>query len=187
MDEPVVAFLGTLHPYKGVDDLVEALVGLGPAAPALLLVGIGDDPDSRHTLESAKRRLNGRVYCFGRQRFDRVPEFLSLADAAIVPQRQSRATRGQMPAKLFDAMALGVPTISTAVSDIPSVLEGAGWVVPPGSPGALRDAIRERFADPEEAARRAAVARKRCVERFSWDAMARDLHGVFGRLEAQSR
>ena len=186
-DEPLVAFVGTLHPYKGVDDLVEALAGLGVTAPSLLLVGIGDDPVSRATLEAAKQRLNGRVHCFGRQRFDRVPEFLSLADAAIVPQRESRATLGQMPAKLFDAMALGVPAISTAVSDIPSVLEGAGWVVPPDSPEALRDAIRERFADPAEAARRAAVARQRCVERFSWDAMARDLQDVFERLEPQPR
>ncbi len=84
-------------------------------------------------------------------------------------------------------MALGVPAISTAVSDIPSVLEGAGWVVPPDSPEALRDAIRERFADPGEAARRAAVARQRCVEHYSWDAMARDLQDVFKRLEPQPR
>jgi len=51
----------------------------------------------------------------------------------------------------------------------------------------LRDAIRERFADPVEAARRAAVARQRCVERYSWDAMARDLQDVFERLELQPR
>jgi len=73
------------------------------------------------------------------------------------------------------------------VSDIPTVLEGAGWVVPPNSPDALRDAIRERFADPVEAARRAAVARQRCIERYSWDAMARDLQDVFERLELQPR
>ena len=185
VDEPLVVFLGTLQPYKGVDDLIEALAGLGASAPSLLLVGVGEDPASRATIENAKRRLAGRVHCFGRQRFDRVPEFLSIADAAIVPQRQSRATRGQMPAKLFDAMALGVPAISTAVSDIPTVLGGAGWVVPPGSPEALREAIRERFADPAEAARRAALARQRCVERYSWDAMARELGRVFERLGPQ--
>ncbi len=83
-------------------------------------------------------------------------------------------------------MALGVPAISTAVSDIPEVLGDAGWVVPPGSPEALRKAIRERFADPEEAARRARDARERCVARYSWDAMACELEAVFERvLEAQ--
>ena len=186
-DERIVAFLGTLRPHKGVNDLVEALAGMGPGAPSLLLVGVGDDPESHATLGVAKTRLAGRVHCFGPQRFDRLPEFLSLADAAVVPQRDSPATRGQMPAKLFDAMALGVPVISTAVSDIPSVLEGAGWVVAPNSPGALRAAIAERFDDPAEATRRSAIARERCVERFSWDAMARDLSGVFAPLEAQAR
>lgn len=186
-ERPLVAFIGTLQPYKGVDDLIEALAGLSDPAPSLLLVGVGDDPASRATLAAAKRRLTGRVHCFGPQRLDRLGEFLSLADAAVVPQRDTPATRGQMPAKLFDAMALGVPVISTAVSDIPEVLEGAGWVVPPNSPDALREAIGERFAKPEEARRRAAVARQRCVDRFSWDAMARDLDPVFESLEPQSR
>ncbi len=181
--EPVVVFLGTLQPYKGVDDLIEALAGLGPARPSLLLVGAGDDPVSRATLDKAERRLNGKVHRFGPQRFDQVPEFLSLADAAVIPQRASAATRGQMPAKLFDAMALGVPVVSTAVSDIPEVLEGAGWVVPPGSPEALGAAIRESLADPEEARSRAALARERCVERYSWNAMERVLGDVFDALE----
>jgi glycosyltransferase involved in cell wall biosynthesis len=178
-DEKIVVFCGTLHPYKGVDDLIEALEGAGADRPSLLLVGVGDDAAGRATLERARTRLAGRVHCFGPQRFARLPEFLSLADAAVIPQRDSRATVGQMPAKLFDAMALGVPVISTAVSDIPAALSGAGWVVPPDDPAALREAIRELFADPAEAARRAELARRRCVERYSWDAMERILLEVF--------
>ena len=83
------------------------------------------------------------------------------------------------------AMALGIPLISTAVSDIPCVLEGAGWVVAPNSPVELATAIRERFADPDEATRRAATAHRRCIEDFSWDAMERDLRTVFDDLEFQ--
>jgi len=178
-DEPLVVFLGTLHPYKGVDDLIEALAGAGESRPGLLLVGAGDDAVSRATLERARSRLGGRVHSFGPQRFDRVPQFLAMADAAIIPQRASHATLGQMPAKLFDAMALGVPAISTAVSDIPAVLDGAGWVVPPNDPAALRAAILERFANPGEAGRRAERARQRCVERYSWNAMEAALAPVF--------
>jgi len=182
LEKKIVVFLGTLQAYKGVDDLIEALATMGPDAPSLLLVGAGDDATSRETLERAHARLNGRVHCFGPQGFDRVPEFLSMADAAVIPQREAQATRGQMPAKLFDAMALGVPVISTAVSDIPVALENAGWVVAPGDPAALRAAIRERFAVPGLAADRAEQARRRCVERYSWNAMEARLLDVFGRL-----
>ena len=182
LDRKMVVFLGTLHPYKGVDDLIEALAGMGTEAPSLLLIGAGDDAVSRATLAHAHARLDGRVHCFGPQSFDRVPEFLSMADAAVIPQRAARATRGQMPAKLFDAMALGIPVISTAVSDIPAVLDNAGWIAAPDDPAALRAAIRERFADPAEAAGRAEMARRRCVDRYSWNAMETRLLDVFGSL-----
>lgn len=181
--EKIVVFLGTLRPYKGVDDLIEALAGMGPDAPTLLLVGVGDDETSRATLALANRRLAGRLRTFGRQRFERVPEFLSMADVAVVPQRDSDATLGQMPAKLFDAMALGIPVVSTTVSDIPEVLGEAGWLVPPNSPQELRGALEELFASPDEAERRAGIARRRCVERFSWDAMERELVELFECLK----
>jgi glycosyltransferase involved in cell wall biosynthesis len=181
-NEQIAVFLGTMHPYKGVDDLVTALSQLQRSSTRLLLVGVGDDATSRQTLSRAHELLGGRVTSFGPQRFDRVPEFLALADVAVIPQRESVATVGQMPAKLFDAMALGVPVISTAVSDIPYALEGAGWVVAPNAPDQLATALEEALAGDGKAAGYAQRARQRCVEQFSWDAMER---GLVGEVERQ--
>ena len=180
--EKIVIFLGTLRPHKGVDDLIEALCAMGSTAPTLMLVGVDDSAISRATLELARQKLRGRVLCFGPQRFERTPEFLSMADAAVIPQRDGLATLGQMPAKLFDAMALGVPVVSTRVSDIPLAIDGAGWLVSPNSPTELCGALEDLFASPDEAERRSQVARRRCVDQFSWDAMERDLAKVFGCL-----
>jgi len=40
-----------------------------------------------------------------------------MGDVVIIPQRENFATLGQMPAKVFDAMAMAKPTIATNVSD----------------------------------------------------------------------
>src|SRR5262249_20178950 len=90
--------------------------------------------------------------------FDDVPRYLVAADVVAVPQRETTDTVGQVPAKLFDAMALARPIVSTAVSMIPEILDGCGLVVEPGNVPALAGAIKRLLDNPDEAAALAARA-----------------------------
>jgi glycosyltransferase involved in cell wall biosynthesis len=45
-----------------------------------------------------------------------------------------QATVGQIPAKLFDAMAMAKPIVATDVNDFAGILDGCGLVVKPGMP-----------------------------------------------------
>src|ERR1051326_2979181 len=65
------------------------------------------------------------------------PRHLVAADFVAVPQPATTDTVGQVPAKIFDAMALARPIVSTAVSMIPEMLDGCGVLVPPGDAVAL--------------------------------------------------
>src|SRR5207247_2673007 len=121
---PVVMFLGRPRGYKGVDDLVAAVERLGGAT---LRVLVGADLES----VSARRwAAMPHVKVMGEIPFDDVPRYLIAADVVAVPQRATSDTVGQVPAKIFDAMALGRPIVATSVSMIPEILEGAGAVVP---------------------------------------------------------
>jgi glycosyltransferase involved in cell wall biosynthesis len=172
---PVVMFLGTIQPYKGVEDLVEAMAMLERREALLALVGIAEDQHSAKIVALAERLLGDRLRTFGLQPFTAVPQFLALADLVVIPQRETLATVGQMPAKLYDAMAMAKPVVASAVSDIPEALKDCGWLVPPGSPRELARAIDDALGRPEEAARLGALARARCEREFSWDAMEREL------------
>jgi glycosyltransferase involved in cell wall biosynthesis len=162
-DERVVMFLGTPRGHKGIDDLVEATAGLDGAR--LVLVGAAAD-------SVAARRWAQRehVRVVGEIAFDDVPRYLIAADVVAVPQRATTDTIGQVPAKLFDAMALGRPIVSTAVSMIPEILEGCGVLVPPQNPIALRAALSRLLDDPAGAAELGRRARERCAERYSFTA-----------------
>lgn len=160
--QKVVMFLGTPRGHKGVDDLVEAVGRLQPGVVAAL---VGADPAS-----PAVRRWMAlpHVRVVPEIPFGDVPRYLAAADVVAVPQRATSDTVGQVPAKIFDAMAMARPIVSTAVSMIPEILDGCGRVVAPGDVGALAAAIREVLDDPSEAAALGAAARRRCAERYSF-------------------
>jgi glycosyltransferase involved in cell wall biosynthesis len=158
----VVMFLGTPRGHKGVDDLVEAVGSLGPGV-VLALVGV--DP----ARSGAPRwSASSHVRVIGEIPFDDVPRYLVAADVVAVPQRDTTDTVGQVPAKLFDAMALGRPIVSTSVSMIPEILEGCGVVVDPGDVSALAGAIKRLLDNPDEAATLGRRARERCDAHYSF-------------------
>jgi glycosyltransferase involved in cell wall biosynthesis len=172
----VVMFLGTPRGHKGVDDLVEAAAGLGPEA-VLVLVGI--DLDS----EKARRwRQRPFVKLVGMIPFDDVPRYLIAADVVAIPQRDTPDTIGQVPAKLFDAMALGRPIVSTRVSMIPEILDGCGVVVAPGDVVALREALRALLDAPAAAQALGRRAREQCEAKWSFRVARAALFPVIERL-----
>jgi len=177
-DARVVMFLGTPRAHKGIDDLVEATAGLDGAR--LVLVGAAAESE-------AARRWAGRehVRVVGEIAFDDVPRYLIAADVVAVPQRATTDTIGQVPAKLFDAMALGRPIVSTAVSMIPEILEGCGVLVPPQNPIALRAALGRLLDDPAGAAELGRRARERCAERYSFTAARSILFPLIDDLTAR--
>jgi glycosyltransferase involved in cell wall biosynthesis len=175
----VVMFLGTPRAYKGVDDLVAAVGRLGPD---VVLALVGARPE-----RAAARGWAGRpdIRVTGEVPFEDVPRYLAAADVVAVPQRATPDTLAQVPAKLLDAMALGRPIVSTAVSMIPEMLAGCGRVVAPGDVGALAEAIRDLLARPAEAAALGAAARRRCEERYSFRAARAVLFPLIERLASR--
>ncbi len=176
--ERLVMFLGTPRGYKGLEDLAAAVSSL--ERPGILLAVIGasaSSPAGQQILH-----LCPRAKLLSWVPFEQIPVLLAAADVVAVPQRETPDTLGQVPAKLFDAMALGRPVVSTRVSMIPEILDGCGLVVEPGNVMALAAAIRRLVDDPAEAQALGARARARCVERYSFEAARRVLFPLVEKL-----
>ena len=171
----VVMFLGTPRGHKGVDDLIDAVGSL----PGVVLALVGVDP-ARGGAACWSRFPHVKVT--GEIPFDDVPRYLVAADIVAVPQRETTDTVGQVPAKLFDAMALARPIVSTSVSMIPEILEGCGLVVAPGNMQALAGAIKRLLDNPAEAAALGRRARERCEARYSFHVARATLFPLIERL-----
>ena len=152
----MIVFLGSARRHKGLESVVEALDLLGRDDIIFLTVG-------------GSTGLPDRPYIrqLGTQPVAELPRFLSVADLVVLAQDAGPATKGQMPAKIYDAMSMGRPLIVTDVSDLRSTVEGCGLVVAPGDTPALAHAIAWLADHPEQADALGEAGRRRAVERFS--------------------
>ena len=180
----VIMFLGTPREHKGVEILINAVSMIKNKDIVLFIVGIGDNDNyGKKLTETAKEMLGDKYKGFGIQPFEKIPEFLTLADVVVIPQKNNFATIGQVPAKVFDAMAMAKPIIATNVSDLPEILDGCGWIGEPENSEKLAGAIQNVLKNPKEAEEIGQKARQKCIEKYSWDAMEKVLIKIFKKYE----
>lgn len=74
-----------------------------------------------------------------------------------------------------EAMACGVPVVSTDAGALPEIVGDAGLLVPAASASALAQAIDALLRDPARRSALGIAARQRIVDTFSWDVCARDM------------
>lgn len=177
--EKIIFFGGTPRPHKGLDDLVEAINLLGHHHVKLMLVG--GHPDAPY-LETLRLRAGDRIRHIGYQPHHLMPEFLSMADMVVLPQRPTVIAEAQIPGKIFEAMAMAKPLVVTRMSDLPEILAGCGLVVDPGDPRQLAQAIESLLADRDRAGEMGLWARQRCDELYSWNAMEFVLDDILRRV-----
>jgi glycosyltransferase involved in cell wall biosynthesis len=181
----VVAYAGTLalqnHP---VDLLVEAFVAVAAARPeaVLLLIGGGEDLPALRAL-AGQRGLGDRVYFTGQLPHRAVAAFLALAELSVDPVRDDDVARARSPLKLFESMALGVPVVTGAVGDRPTLLAdgAAGVLVPPGNPAALAAAILALLDDEPRRLALAKAGRAHACG-YDWPLLARTWAAVYEPL-----
>lgn len=180
----VVMFFGTPWAHKGIEELIESISLIKDQNILLVVVGLDSGRSyCQHLVKVGKKTIGNRFRVFGFQPFEKVPEFLAIADIVVIPQRRNFATIGQTPAKVFDAMAMAKPIIATNVGDLPEILEGCGWIVKPENPEELAEEIQYVLAHPDEAKEIGQRAREKCIKKYSWDAMEKILIPIFKKYE----
>jgi glycosyltransferase involved in cell wall biosynthesis len=169
----VVMFLGTPRAHKGMEELFIAIEKIKDQSIRLVLIGA--DPSIQSYLDKMQSNQD-RVVIFPKISFKDLPQHLSAADILVIPQRDTTDTQGQIPAKLFDAMSMAKPIITTPLSDIEEVLGGYGYLIDPSNPYQLAKTIEYIFANPEEARLKGLNARKRCQELYDIKVLKKELN-----------
>jgi glycosyltransferase involved in cell wall biosynthesis len=175
----VVGTVGRIAVEKNQALLVRAAAPLlGPQA-RLIVVGAGPLLPSLSELAAALA-ITPHVHLLG-VRAD-VPDVLNALDAFVL----SSDTEG-LPLAIPEAMAVGLPVISTSVGGIPTVIDEGqtGWLVPPGDEARLRERLARLRDDPDLARACGGRARAAALARFSADRMRREYIELYERVLAR--
>jgi glycosyltransferase involved in cell wall biosynthesis len=176
---PVIGVAARLAPMKGLHFLIDAMAELSRRGTACDLVIVGDGP-CRHDLEArVKSRGLAQVVSFLGQCRD-MPSFYHSIDVLALP---SVALEG-LPLSILEAMASGLPVVSTLLSGIPEVVADgvSGSLVRPGDVGALADALEPLLRSGALRSKMGQAGRERAEAVFSLERTVAQIKEVYGCL-----
>jgi glycosyltransferase involved in cell wall biosynthesis len=112
-----LVLVGSDWPTKGLDILLKALAHLAGRPEITLVVVAGPQPDARIKLLCSKLGLSARVFFVGSLGRLALAQHLWHSDIFVLPSR-----REGLGVAILEAMAAGLPVISTHVGGIPEII-----------------------------------------------------------------
>ncbi|PYI91075.1 MAG: hypothetical protein DME97_15200 [Verrucomicrobia bacterium] len=181
-----IVSIGRLIEKKGFEDLISACALLRSRQGDFHCSIIGEGPlEETLRTQIAANGLEQSVELTGPQTQAQIAERLAHATVFALPcTREADGGMDNLPTVIMEAMAAGLPVISTPLGGIPEMVEPGvnGELVPERDPAALGAAIERLIADPEQARRFGKRGREIAREKFSIETSVRQLRGLFGNI-----
>ena len=175
--------VGSFEEVKGHRHLIDACALLRERGLDLVCDLVGEGP-LRHEMEArvARLALGDRVRVLGGRARPEVIRLLQAADVAVLASQPTRqGKREGIPVVLMEAMASGLPVVSSVLSGIPELVDDGvtGLLVPPADPEALAGALERLGRDPDLRRRMGAAGRRKVAREFDLRANAAVLLDLF--------
>jgi glycosyltransferase involved in cell wall biosynthesis len=160
---PIVGCIGSFEERKGQIQLLDAIEEVRSSVPDVHVMLVGDGPDEAVLrAHVADRGLDSNVTFFP---FTTEPAHVfEILDVLAL----SSTHKEGLPNVLLEALAMGVPVVSTRLAGTPEVvIDGTtGLLVEPGDVGGLATAIRTLADDAEARARMGAAGQRLMQDDF---------------------
>jgi glycosyltransferase involved in cell wall biosynthesis len=174
-------YAGTWLEQRGVHYLREALTRLAARLPGVTMTFVGIGPAEQEIRDFFGPALASTVKLVPSTPSEKMHEVFAAHDVFLFPSLMEG-----LPSVVLEAMASGMPVITTETCGMPDVIEDGleGLLIPPGDSQAIEDAVLRLAADPalRESLGRAAQARMR---RQTWERAAVRLEKLFHQVLAR--
>lgn len=179
-DSFVVTIVAALRPEKNHEMFLRAAAGIRSKNGKFTFLIVGDGKEAGKLQSLAKELSLGESVRFMGIRDD-IPGILSISDAFVLCSYPVVET---FPLSVLEAMACGVPVVSTSVGSIGEMIRDGkeGFLIQPGDVDALVAKVLELEGDPAKRAAMGESARKRVVEEFSEERMVAGYARLFRNL-----
>jgi glycosyltransferase involved in cell wall biosynthesis len=163
----VVGIIASLWPWKAHNVFLRAAATLLKELPDTYFVIAGDGPE-RNKLERMARNLGVTDHVRFLGRVDDVPALLQSLDLSVLT-----SVTEAFPLALLESMAAARPVVATSVGSVPElVVDGmTGFLVPPGAPDQLAQAMLRVLRNPELAQRLGEEGRRSVEQKFTVERM----------------
>jgi len=172
----IVIFAGRMEPVKHLDLLLQAFAHVQRKVPNAELVLVGDGSERPRILNRA-RSLDLRCSWLGVRPPSEMPDVFSAADTVVLCSHSEAS-----PTVLKEALACGVPVVSTDCGDAREVVVPDVGLISEPTESALSDNIMQMLVKGKDNSVRAACRRRSTI--FTMKEVAREQADVYRRLRA---
>jgi len=178
-----VVFASRLIAKKGADLLVDAALRIGRNEPSVEFIIAGEGEEGPKLEEQvAELGIADNVRFTGLLPHQELISLIADSDLFVLPCRvAANGDRDALPTVLLEAMAAGVPCISTPVNGIPEIIDQGqtGLIVPENDPASLAAAIDQLLGDPGSRRMMGVAGRRKAERKFDLRSSTARLRKLF--------
>lgn len=161
----VIAYSGRVNKDKGVSELIDTMFTLRDKSNIKLMIigssffaNAANEDEFIHSLKEKAKKIEDRIVFTGYIPYSQMPSYLQLADIATLPSMWEEP----FGLTIVEAMAAGLPLITTRSGGIPEICEGVATIVDRDNVvGHLASAILDLYKQPKKRKQMAAEALER--------------------------
>ena len=176
---PLIVSVGRLIEKKGFADLISACGILRERGRELACEIIGEGPlEETLSRQISAAGLQEQVRLLGPKSQPEIADRLAAANLFVLAcTTEAGGGMDNLPTVIMEAMAAGLPVISTPVAGVPEMVEPGvtGELVPPNDPEALADAMDRLLSDAGASRALGSRGHEGAAEKFSIEANVRSL------------
>jgi glycosyltransferase involved in cell wall biosynthesis len=184
-EEIVIAFVGNLARWQGVNILIESAIRLLSRGERLKLLLVGDGPLKKELVRKVMGSVFSKEFIFtGMIRYEDIPILINLADICVAPfiSRRNRIT-GVSPLKVFEYMACGKPVICSRIGGLEFIeAEGVGHLIEPEDVMSLQEALIDLIENPQKRIIMGNKGLQIAREKFDWESRVIEIEKVLIEL-----
>jgi glycosyltransferase involved in cell wall biosynthesis len=173
-------YAGTWLDQRGIFYIRDALKKVAPQLPGLTMTFAGCGVPPEEIQQFLGPELAGRIAVRPVVAADRMQELYAEHDVFLFPSLMEG-----LPSVLLEAMATGMPVITTDTCGMPDVVEDDfnGLLIPPANATTMEEAIL-RFARSVELRQRLGEAARETMKRYTWEQAGRQLEALYRHILA---
>lgn len=174
-DYKIILFAGNITRNTDIEFLVKAVKETNSHKIKIVIIGNNQKKFKEDNIIEAK----------GSQPIENVAKLLTACDLVVIPQKNIPSSIGEIPVKLYEAMASEKVVIAPDTHDFSDILENCGFVYKIGDINSLKEQITKVLSSEELSISLGKKAREKCIDKYSKKVIEKKLKEFFSKFESK--